>query len=297
MKKNLFSLYVILTVIGLTSIFLFPARGKTECDRRDLSRPCILGDPNLIIQPKETAVENAVLAGQPTLISPSGETFDTTPTYTWTAVANSTWYHIWVNTSTGALGDKWYTAEEAGCPAGTGNCSLTAPTELAPGTYTWWVQAWYNGYGPWSNGKPFYVDPNGKNCQHINSVGFTAGSSNVTYSTYLRGERYRTGGTDISFYAPLHLPAGAQITQIFLDYYDSNATGDVGVYLWDNRQDVALGYAAFSSGTPGYGQLQLDLTGLIVDNAGRSYSIQVELDATGVSNRFRDVIICHKPIP
>jgi len=301
MRRNLFSFYVILTVIGLTSIFLFPAHGKTECDPRDLSRPCILGDPNFIIQPEETAVENAV-AGVATLISPSGETFTTTPTYTWTAVADATWYQIWINTSTGTLGGKWHTAEEVGCPSGTGNCSLTAPTALAPGTYTWWIRAWYNAYGPWSNGKPFYVDPTGKNCQYINSVSFTPYRSDITYGTFMAAERFRTGGTSMigmSFAAPVHLPVGAQITQIFLDYYDSNATYDVGVYLWDNHEEYAVGYGAGSSGAPGYGQVQRDLTSLnfIVDNVGRNYSISVGLEAPDASNRFRGVLVCHKPIP
>ena len=306
MKKNLSSFYIFLTVIGLTIIFLFPTHGKTECDRRDLSGACIQGDSNIIIHYQEgssvTAVEN-VVAGQATLISPSGETFDTTPTYTWNAVANSTWYHIWVNDSKGTFGEKWYTAEEVGCPAGTGTCSLDPGTVLAPGTYTWWIQAWYNAYGPWSDGKPFYVDPNGKNCQNISSVGFTGHGSNVTYNTFLAGEKYRTGGTDIWFNAPVHLPVGAQITQIFVDYYDSNATGDVWVWLFDNGPGgtliVYVDPAVKSSGTPGFGQLQLDVTGynIIVDNVGRSYHVRVDLEATGTTNRFLDAIICHKPSP
>ena len=179
MKKNLFSLYVILTVIGLTSIFLFPAHGIAECDQREPFVACT-GDSNTIIQPEVTAVENAVLAGQPTLISPSGETFDTTPTYTWTAVANSTWYHIWVNTSTGTLGEHWYTAAEVGCPSGTGTCSLTAPNPLARGTYTWWIQAWNNAYGPWSDGMPFCVDE--AFTMWINHLDFIPGDSTVTTS-------------------------------------------------------------------------------------------------------------------
>jgi hypothetical protein len=302
MKKNLFSFYVIVTVIGLTIIFLFPAHGKTECDPRDLSRPCILGDPNLIKQHEGTAVESAALAGQATLISPSGETFDATPTYTWTAVTDATWYHIWINRGTGTLGEKWYTAAEVGCPSGTGNCSLTAPAALAPGTYTWWIQAWYNAYGPWSDGKPFYVDPTGKNCQKINAVGFVPTNSAITYNIYLAAERYRTGGTGvfgISFDAPVNLPVGAQITNVFLDYYDSNVTYDVCFYIWDNHENVAIGYSNCSSGAPGYGQVQLDLTNsnYIVDNVGRNYSISVGLGAPDISNRFRDVLICYKPIP
>jgi hypothetical protein len=301
MKKNLFSFYIILTVIGLTIIFLFPARGRAECDRRDLSGNCIPSDSDIkmIIESEETAVENAE-AGVATLISPWGQTFTTTPTYTWNAVADATWYHIWVNRGTGTLGEKWYTAEEVGCPSGTGTCSLTAPAALAPGTYTWWIQAWYNAYGPWSDGKPFYVDPNGQNCQNISSVGFMPHSSSVTYDTN-GALRFRTGGgVDYSFGAPVHLPAGAQITQVFLDYYDSDATGDVWLSLCDSLPSGGgICRGALSSGTPGYGRLQLNLMNYnyIVDNAGHTYFIRVELYATDSSNGFVGAIICHKPSP
>jgi hypothetical protein len=301
MKKNLFSFYVIVTVIGLTIILLFPAHGRTECDRRDLSGNCIPSDLDIrmILQSEETAVQNAV-AGQAVLISPWGQTFTTTPTYTWWAVANATWYHIWVNRGTGTLGEKWYTAEEVGCPSGTGTCSLSPGTELAPGTYTWWIQAWYNAYGPWSDGKPFYVDPNGKNCQNISSAGFTPCNSNITYDSSW-GWKWRTGGTANCFDAPVHLPVGAQITQVFLDYYDSNASSDVGLWLYNVLPEggTSYGYGIYSSGTPGYGRLQRDLIdwNVIVDNAGRTYFISVTLQTTDNSNKFFDAIVCHKPIP
>jgi hypothetical protein len=302
MKKNVFSFYIVLTVIGLTSIFLFPARGRSECDRRDLSGIC-MDNPNVVIHYQEgssvAAAENAA-AGQPILISPWGETFTTTPTYTWYAVADATWYHLWVNHSTGTLGEKWYTAEEVGCPAGTGNCSLSPGTVLAPGTYTWWIQAWYNAYGPWSNGKPFYVDPNGKNCQNISSVGFTPVTSGMTYAASW-GEKWRTGGTNYYFEAPVHLPVGAQITNVFLDYYDSNATQDVWLLLYDLVPGGSgSGYGTFSSGTPGYGRLELNFIydyNLIVNNAGHSYFVSVGLMATDASNKFQGAIICYKPSP
>jgi len=301
MKKNLFSIYIILAVIGLTSIFLFPTHGKTEaiCYQRDVSGACV-AELNIIMQSVETVVENAALAGQATLISPWMETFDNTPTYTWYAVTDATWYHIWINTSTGTLGEKWYTAAEVGCPAGTGTCSLTAPAELAPGTYTWWIQAWYNAYGPWSDGMPFWVDPNGKNCQIINAAGFTPVSSNTTYDSSAFTERYRTGGTGNTFHAPLHLPAGAQITNIFLDYFDNDATGDVWAFVARNTPGSASGYGTKSSGTPGYGRVEGNISGVnfIVDNAGsNNFSVMVLLGATGPTNKFLDVIICHKPIP
>jgi hypothetical protein len=87
-----------------------------------------------------------------TLVSPSGKIKDSTPTYTWNAVEGSTKYYLAVNDATGAKIKEWYTAAEAGCPSGTGTCSLTPSTELAIGTVKWWIQTWSPvGLGPRSD--------------------------------------------------------------------------------------------------------------------------------------------------
>jgi hypothetical protein len=75
-----------------------------------------------------------------TLVSPTGKIKDPTPIYTWNAVEGSTKYYLAVNDATGAKIKEWYTAAEAGCPSGTGTCSLTPSTELAIGTVKWWIQ-------------------------------------------------------------------------------------------------------------------------------------------------------------
>jgi hypothetical protein len=104
---------------------------------------------------------NVSIGGSPppaaTLISPSGTISTSTPTYTWNAVSNSTWYYLWVNDSaTSAKIQTWYTAAQAGCPSGTGTCSVTPSTTLASGSATWWIQTWNSfGYGPWSSGMSF----------------------------------------------------------------------------------------------------------------------------------------------
>ena len=91
------------------------------------------------------------------LTAPTG-TVGGTPTYTWGAVPNATWYYLWVNDSTGNKILQWYEATTAGCGAGTGTCSVTPPTALAPGAGTWWVQTWSPaGYGPWSAGMAITV--------------------------------------------------------------------------------------------------------------------------------------------
>ena len=87
-----------------------------------------------------------------TLVSPTGKITDRTPSYTWNAVEGSTKYYLTVNDAIGASIKEWYTSTEAGCPSGTGTCSVTPSIELAIGTVKWWIQTWSRvGTGPWSN--------------------------------------------------------------------------------------------------------------------------------------------------
>ncbi len=87
-----------------------------------------------------------------TLGSPSGTISTATPTYTWNAVPTVTWYYLWVDDATGNKIKQWYTAAQAGCGSGTGTCSLTPGTALAPGAGRWWIQTWNPvGSGPWSS--------------------------------------------------------------------------------------------------------------------------------------------------
>jgi hypothetical protein len=86
-----------------------------------------------------------------TLLSPFGEITDITPTYVWNAALSSTWYHLWVNDSTGNKINQWFRAADVGCPDGTGTCSVTPATEVV-GSCKWWIQAYNSaGFGPWSN--------------------------------------------------------------------------------------------------------------------------------------------------
>ena len=88
--------------------------------------------------------------GQATLISPTGAVGSNTPTYSWNAVAGSSWYYLWVNDSTGTPVRKWYKAVDVGCPGGTGVCTVT-PSTAIQGDATWWIQTWNSaGHGPWS---------------------------------------------------------------------------------------------------------------------------------------------------
>jgi hypothetical protein len=111
--------------------------------------------------PWSDAMSFSVQSGAPgkaTLVSPTGATATKTPTYTWNAVVTATWYRLWVNDNSGPKIDVWYTAAQAGCAAGTGNCAVTPGTQLASGAAEWWIQTWNDyGYGPWSDGMSFTV--------------------------------------------------------------------------------------------------------------------------------------------
>ena len=88
-----------------------------------------------------------VSAGKPgkaTLLSPSGSITDNTPAYQWNAMAEVTWYYLWVNDAGGNKVKRWYRAGEAGCADGTGTCSVT-PAAGVSGAAQWWIQAYSMG--------------------------------------------------------------------------------------------------------------------------------------------------------
>ena len=102
------------------------------------------------------------LPGAATLVSPFRLIFTNKPTYTWNAVPNTTKYYLWVDDSTGNKIQRWYTAADAGCPSGTGTCSVTPSTLLVPGACNWKIQTKNDaGDGPWSSAKNFRVSPPG----------------------------------------------------------------------------------------------------------------------------------------
>jgi len=89
--------------------------------------------------------------------SPSGIDSNTLLTYTWQAVATSTWYFLYVDDSTGNRIRQWYSADEVGCASGAGNCSVTPAIEVK-GAGQWWIQTWNSvAAGPWSTAMAFTV--------------------------------------------------------------------------------------------------------------------------------------------
>jgi hypothetical protein len=82
--------------------------------------------------------------------SPTGLQATARPTFTWDAVADSTWYQLWFNRN----GTKYLTI----WVPGTSTTNWTSPTNMPMGSYVWWVQSWNKyGYGPWSASNTFTV--------------------------------------------------------------------------------------------------------------------------------------------
>jgi len=91
-----------------------------------------------------------------TLNTPVGNIVDSTPTYNWNAVPNSSWYLLSVNDSTGNVIQQWYTAIQVGCANGETTCSVTPGTVLNAGAGQWWIRTYNNaGNGPWSTPNSF----------------------------------------------------------------------------------------------------------------------------------------------
>jgi hypothetical protein len=127
-----------------------------------------------------------------TLVAPAGAVDSNTPAYTWNAVAESARYRLYVSdAATAGRIAAWYTAEQVGCGSGTGTCSVTPATALAPGAAKWWVRTANDaGDGPWSSRLDFTVPnrvpgtPGGRGQRQANGVtpiglGGTANSGTV----------------------------------------------------------------------------------------------------------------------
>jgi len=82
-----------------------------------------------------------------TLIAPEGVVSDTRrPEFSWAAVSQANWYHIWVSRNGSAYLEKW-----------TQETTWQPETDLRGGEYTWWVQTYHGGPGAWSAPKTFTI--------------------------------------------------------------------------------------------------------------------------------------------
>jgi uncharacterized protein (DUF1800 family) len=182
------------------------------------------------------------------LILPKGEIADTTPTYQWNAVANATWYYLWVNDSTGNRIKKWYTAEQVGCNSGTGICSITSTEVLKQGTGQWWVRTWSrSGYGPWSSALTYLVKTvaaidNATAIRFLNKATFGATEASI--------EALQTKGVEKWLDDQLALPLSDNIyltktIQLAKKADPENNPESISTYLADNEQVFNKEAAAF----------------------------------------------------
>jgi thioesterase domain-containing protein len=153
-------------------------------------------------------VKSNALPSAATLVSPGGKVSDATPRYTWNAVANASWYYLWVDDSSGNVIKKWYRSSDVGCDSERGTCSVIPEVTLSKGSGRWWVQTWNSsGYGPWSSAMLFDID------RGDNIYGEYGTYHVKTYSSYGYVVYYPEGGLEE---APLafFLPGGGDKTSI-----------------------------------------------------------------------------------
>jgi len=75
---------------------------------------------------------------EPDLLTPVSTTVNPSPAFRWTTLDDGLEYRIWLeDASATVLVDAWFGDEF--CDAGV--CQIASPVVLAPGAYTWWVQA------------------------------------------------------------------------------------------------------------------------------------------------------------
>jgi hypothetical protein len=107
----------------------------------------------------QLTVTNSPPPSPATLLAPNGSIASATPGFSWNAVTGATEYQVWVNDSSQqAKINLTYTAAAAGCPAGTGTCTVSPGVTLAGGAALWWIRTANSvGAGAWSSGMAFTV--------------------------------------------------------------------------------------------------------------------------------------------
>lgn len=116
------------------------------------------GEALSAFSPVDTGYAGGPLPVAPTLIAPAGAIGTRTPAYTWQAVSGADSYQLWVGTGSTSALSAWFTAAESGCGPGTGTCAVTPATSLAPGAWSFKVQArGAAGTGAWSFARDFVV--------------------------------------------------------------------------------------------------------------------------------------------
>jgi hypothetical protein len=97
---------------------------------------------NTVVDIADPAVPNPVPGG------PSGPIGTRTPTYTWNAISNASWYQLSITDALGVVREFWYSPSQSCVSA---PCSVTPNVLLAIGPAQWKVRAWRtSGAGAWT---------------------------------------------------------------------------------------------------------------------------------------------------
>jgi len=122
--------------------------------------------------------------GKATLVSPVAPVTTATPSFMWNAVVGTSYYLLHVTDRDNVSVERWYRPAEAGCPLGTGVCTVSPGVVIKAGAASWKTLTWNgSGYGPWSDTRDFLIeiaDPAAQTPSAINPTGAIV-STNIAY--------------------------------------------------------------------------------------------------------------------
>lgn len=132
----------------------------------------------------------------------------------------------------------------------------------------------------------------------INAWGFTTTDSGAGWSITGGHARYNLGNS--IFVAPVYLPSGVLITDVYVDGCDNSSDRQIAVWLYECPDGSACtAVAQASTGlpeTPGCGMFWLP-TDLLLDQATHTYLVQLVVSATMETTQFRSVrLLYHREV-
>jgi len=174
------------------------------------------GEGNWSQQSRATLSQSTAAPPNPVKLAPNGPVDTNRPTFSWQAESTADEYYVYVRDSeTYTSGSRiaiWITAEQAGCPDGTGTCSWTANTDLVDGDARWWLRARNNaGASTWGSPMDFSValapppppnklSPNSEVGTNRPVFEWEAESAAAEYYVYVRDSETYTSGSRIAIW-------------------------------------------------------------------------------------------------